>query len=501
MGALFLTSILSFGQGNILELLPGSEKLEFDEKTGIHRLYGNVNFKYQGNLMFCDSAHYHQKKDAVYAYGKVHINKRDTLNLFCDSLYYNGKTRMAKLWGHVRVRDNEYKLSTDTLEYDAKKGQAFYKYGGTVESIVSQEKLTSRVGYFHPETKNFYFSKNVVYTSSELNMTTDTLRYLYAQQKTFFHGPTNIHTNETDMYCEYGWYSTKTDEGSLQKNAFISRPNEYISGDTLNYFATRGSYEGIGNVYYMDSLQKISFTGNYAFSSDSLNYSYLTGNAIAQKELDDDTLYIHADTLHNYHRDSINIMKAFHGTRIYSNSFQGKSDSLSYSTETDKIELYEEPIIWSKGAELKGKFMEVIMKDSTIELVNIYDNSSVIMEVEKDLYYNQISGKDIIAYFSEDKLYKAKVFGNARTISFPYDEEEKDSSLVKTRLGMNRLYSSDLRIDIDSNEIVGVSYLEKPDGVFYPMDQLNKEEQFIPGFKWNEVIRPKNREDLIMTED
>ena len=129
-----------------------------DENSDKLRLLGNVNFLYQGNKMYCDSAHYFEKKQVVRAYGRVHINKRDTLNLFCDSLLYNGKTRKAKLWGNVRVRDNEYKLTTDTLEYDAKASQAIYRNGGRVTSILSQEVLTSQVGYFHPESKNFFFS-------------------------------------------------------------------------------------------------------------------------------------------------------------------------------------------------------------------------------------------------------------------------------------------------------------------------------------------------------
>ena len=107
LSAFFLSTAL-IAQDNLLELLPGSDRLEYDEKTGIHKLYGNVNFKYQSNLMYCDSAYYHQRREQVFAYGNVHINKRDTLNLFCDSLFYNGRTRQAKLWGNVRVRDNEY---------------------------------------------------------------------------------------------------------------------------------------------------------------------------------------------------------------------------------------------------------------------------------------------------------------------------------------------------------------------------------------------------------
>ena len=82
-------------QKNILELLPGSEKLGYNEKTGAHRLVGSVNFSYQGNTMYCDSAHYFDKTQEVRAYGNVHVTK-DEINLFCDSLYYNGKTRKAK---------------------------------------------------------------------------------------------------------------------------------------------------------------------------------------------------------------------------------------------------------------------------------------------------------------------------------------------------------------------------------------------------------------------
>jgi hypothetical protein len=54
-------------QKNILELLPGSEKLGYNEKTGAHRLVGSVNFNYQGNTMYCDSAHYFEKTKEVRA--------------------------------------------------------------------------------------------------------------------------------------------------------------------------------------------------------------------------------------------------------------------------------------------------------------------------------------------------------------------------------------------------------------------------------------------------
>ncbi|MFT5779064.1 MAG: lipopolysaccharide export system protein LptA [Crocinitomicaceae bacterium] len=498
--AFFLLPTCLLSQGDILELLPGSDQLSYDDKTGKARLIGNVSFLYQGNTMYCDSAHYFQRRNVVRAYGKVHINKKDTLNLFCDSLHYNGNTKQAKLWGNVRVRDNEYKLTTDTLEFDARKSVASYKYGGRVESIVSNEVLTSRVGYFHPNSKNFFFSHDVNYKGNEIQMTTDTMRYLYSQRKTFFYGPTNIHTKDADIYCESGYYNTESEEGMLQKDAWIKREHEYISGDTLLYQPLEGTSIGKGNVYYIDSTQQMSFKGDYAFISDSLHYSFLTGRAFAIKELDDDTMYVHADTLYSYKLDTIQYMRAHHNAGIYSSKFQCKADSISYTPETEKIELFRDPIVWSNGAELKGEFIDMHLSDSVIHRVTIYDHATLLMDVAQDSLFNQVAGNMIIAHFRDNDLYRTNVNGNAMTLFYPEDEEVSDSTVVKKRMGLNRLYSSDLRIDIDSNEVVGITYLVEPDGVFYPIDQLNKDEQFVPGFEWLEALRPRSYEDLLKRE-
>lgn len=496
-----LISALFFFNGiitaqNELILLPGSEHLYFDQIKGIQRLVGNVNFEYQGNLMYCDSAHYHSRKKTVIAYGHVHINKKDTLNLFCDSLFYDGRTKKAKLWGNVRVRDNEYKLTTDTLDYDASIGQGSYHYGGTVISTLNQEKLNSRVGYFYPNSKDFFFSHDVIYKGKELEMHTDTLQYRYNQKRAYFYGPSDIYTEDATMFCHSGWYDTETGEGTLINEAAIWSKSKYISGDTLIYHPKIRLSIGIGNVCFTDTTEKMEFSGGYAYSSDSLHYTMVTKDPLATKYMSDDTLNIHADTLYMNQNDSTDYIRGWHGVRIYSRKIRGRADSLSFASDTGKIELFYDPIIWSENAELKGEFMDVDVTDSSILRINIYDKSSILMEVEKEQYYNQIAGKNINAYFSGNDLKKALVNGNAMTIFFPEDEEKTDTLITKKRMGMNRLYASDLRIDIDSNEITGITYIEEPDGVFYPMDKLNKDEQFIPYFDWKAALKPDSIEDL-----
>ena len=250
MSAIFLFSNIVWGQKDILELLPGSYKLIYNEETGAQKLVGGgVNFKYQGNTMYCDSAYFYVKKNEVRAYGKVHINKSDTINLFCDSLHYNGLTKKAKLWGNVRVRDREFKLVADTLEYDAKKGQAVYRHGGRVESILKNEVLTSKIGYFYPDSKNFIFSGRVNYKSDSLRMTTDTLKYQYAQKKVYFYGPTVIYTQGSVMKCEKGWFHTENEEGLLERNASIHKDSKIITGNSLYVDSQKGISIGNGRLF------------------------------------------------------------------------------------------------------------------------------------------------------------------------------------------------------------------------------------------------------------
>jgi len=329
-------------------------------------------------------------------------------------------------------------------------------------------------------------------------MTTDTLQYIYAEKRVIFHGETNISSQETKMYCESGWYNTETDEGELTQNAWLKKENDYISGDTLIYSPNEQISIGKGNVLYLDTVQKIQMTGEYAYMNDSIDVSYITDKAFATKFLDDDTLYIHADTLFLEKLDSSDLIRAYHNAGVYSRKVQSRADSIVFNPSKDIIHLNSNPIVWSNAAELKGDTIIIHLNDSTINHVDIIDHASIVMEVEKDNYYNQIGGRTIIANFKDNEIYRANVNGNAVTIFYPEEELKTDSTLTISRKGMNRLYSSTLRIDIDSSEITGVTYVEKPDGAFYPMNDIKLDEKFIQGFVSKLYLRPLNKEDLLL---
>ena len=301
------------------------------------------------------------------------------------------------------------------------------------------------------------------------------------------------------MFCERGWYNVVTEEGSLIRNAEIYQDSKTIKGDTLLYQPKKGQSIGKGHVYFKDTTQSLEFYGDYAINSDTNNYSYLTGHALAKRIQNKDTIYIHADTLFNQN-DSLGnalFVRGSKNVRIFHNDIQAQCDSLHFVEPTGIMEMYYSPIIWAKNSELKGKKMTVYVIDSIIDHVFIEENATAIMEIDSGNYYNQIAGKEMTAYMKDNELVRSDVSGTAKTIFYPQDEEKTDTSFTIKRLGMNRLYASDLRVYLDSGEVTGVTYFDKPDGVFYPMSKINKEEQFISNFEWNPFLRPKTWMDIV----
>ena len=496
VGAFFLMSNF-LAQSDLLKLLPGSRKANYYENNDLLKLEGNVHFEYQGNTMYCDSAYYFEKRRLVYAYGKVHII-RDKINMFCDSAFFNGKAERAKLWGNVRVRDLDYRLTTDSLEYISSSGRAIYRNYGTIKKIGSNEMIVSKVGYFYPESKNYFFSDSVVYSNDGIRMTTDTLAYEYVSKQTVFNGETTILKDSMTMTCLYGWYNTDLNKGYLHGDASYKDNSQILYADTIRYDEKNDEIIAKKDVHLINEKSNYVLNSNYMYTSDSIGLTYITDCAIAKVIQNKDTIYIHSDTLfvlNDTIKKNKNIM-AYYGVKIYNNDIQSICDSLWFSQTQNKIKLYHNPIVWSENSELKGDSIVISTKDSLIDKINIYRNASAIMELDSGQLYNQISGKNMIAYMKEGKLRKTDVNGSAVSIYYPEDEEKTDSLTTIKRMGLNRLESSTLSVYLDSGEVIGINYVNEPVGIFYPMDQIIDKKKFIKNFEWNPALRPKDEFSL-----
>lgn len=494
--AIFLLSTTVISQRNFKQLVEHADVFLLDDAGETIFLKGNVVFNQENTKMFCDSARYIIKQDKFKAYSRVNINKKDTLNLFCDSLHYSLKKEIAFLYGNVRVRDREYKLTTDSLEYDVKKGAGLYKNGGIINSIISNETLSSRIGYFFPDSKNFTFSKEVVYKSNDYTVNTDTLRFNGFSKIAYFYGPTDIKSSTTTMYCEKGWYDANKEEGILQKNAFIIDENTNIAADSLYYSKHDSLSQAQGNVIIKDTSEQIEFWGDFARNDEKASFAFLSGHASVLNYKDKDSTFIFADSIFNY-MDSTRKSKlilAYNNVVIFKNDMQGICDSLSMNQKDSTLFMYKDPMLWSDKTQMSGDTLVIYQKNKKIDHVDLLKRATIVNEVEDSLnYYNQVGGNNMIAQFRDDTIRKAHVYGNAQTVYFVEKEDkESDSTTIVERSGMARLYSSNITLYFEKQELRGVTYRDNPDGVLYPMDKIKQDEKLVKTFKWQPKLRPED---------
>ncbi|MDX1446130.1 OstA-like protein [Lishizhenia sp.] len=495
MSAIFLVNTTGLAQRNYQELVKNANIILLDEAGETVFLKGNVVFEHENTKMFCDSARYYIKSDRFKAYSRVNINKKDTLNLFCDSLHYSLESEIAQLYGNVRVRDSEYKLTTDSLEYDVKKSAGIYRNGGKITSILSNEVLSSDIGYFFPNSKNFTFSRNVIYQSNDYKVTTDTLRFNGYNKIAYFYGPTKITATETEMYCEKGWYDAKNEEGVLEGHAYIVDKKTNISADSLYYSKLDSISEAKGNVIIKDTTEKVEFWGDFARSDEKQRLAYLAGHASVVSYKEKDSTFIFADSLFNY-MDSLQkseLILAYHNVVVIQNDVQGICDSLSMNQKDSVLHLYHNPMLWSDKTQMSADTLVVHQKNYKIDHIELLQRAVIVNEVEDSLnYYNQVGGKTMHAYFRNDTLRYANVNGNAQTVYYVEKETKTDSLEVVERSGMARIYSSNITLYFEKQELRRIAYRQNPDGVVYPLNKIKSKEMNVQGFEWKPELRPKN---------
>ena len=490
------------GQQKLLELLPGAERTIVDLNKGKQTLIGNVRFTYQGNMMYCDSAVYYFDQKHVHAYGKVHLNSRDTLNLFCDSLFYSDGTNLAKLWGNVRIRDRYYRIDTDSLDFHTRKETMTYRNGAVITNLNKNERLTSKTGSYSRKSEVFSFGKNVEFRNDRYQIDTDTMRYKTKTEELYFFGKTRIYdqSDSTVVYCGKGYFDSKNNKGKFEVDAKIFKPEQHLFGDVLVYDGALELAKGDGNVRLVDFKEHVEIFCGQAISDGKNKFKQATVDPIFFSYKDRDTSYLKADTIiiKLDSLDNVNRINAYRNVQSASKDYFAVCDSLSNSKSDSLTKLFGAPILWTENTQMTGEYMEVLQDSNSIKLAKVEGKALSISEVEPDLYYNQVSGRNMTGYFKEEKLVLVHVVGNAKTIYFLEEEKENDSTKVLERQGVSRLVSGELKVFLDSGEVRRVTYYDEPDGVHFDLSKAPEKELRSENFHWQPAKKPKLPRALLL---
>lgn len=452
---------------------------------------GNVVFRHDSVYMYCDSAYYYDKISSFEAFSNVRMEQGDTLFLYGDHLYYDGNSQIAEMRMNVRMENRTTTLLTDSLNYDRVFNLGYYFNGGTL--MDEQNVLTSDWGQYNPSTKQSVFNYDVELVNAQFTLTSDTLQYNTATKVANIVGPSDIWSDNNHIYSEKGTYNTFTGKALLLDRSILMNDGKQLTGDTLYYDHNNGLGEAFWNMELKDTINKNMMTGDYGYYNEKTKYAFATKRAVAIDYSQRDSLFLHADTLlmETFALDTDSMyreMRAFHKVRFYRVDLQGVADSLVFSSKDSCLTMYKDPILWNNNQQLLGEKVLMYMNGSTIDWAHIV-NQALSVEALDSARYNQVTGKEMKAYFKNRQMYKTEVIGSVRVVYYPMDS---DSTLI----GMNVSETSKLDIYLVNQQLDKMVMSPKSNGTLYPMNQIPPGTDRLENFVWFDYIRPLNKEDI-----
>ncbi len=407
------SQVVDIDHADLYEIVNGDDQIQ--------KLTGHVAFSQDTTNMYCDTAVIKNEKD-VFALGNIYIRQGDSIHVYSDSLFYSAVSKIADLYGEVILTTGEKSLFTDHLEYDMNAKLGTYTTGALLTD--GETQLRSKRGFYFVDEHKIYFKDSVIVVGEHFSVKADTLIFNTETHIVDFTGPTLMTNQDNRVYCEAGYYDTKSDYGIFRENA------QFIDGEQKGR-AEEIIYDG-GNKEYVLSGHALYEKGGREAKGDVIRYDaanervFLMGNAYFK----DSTRLIVADTI---------IYDSEKGT------YTTKGRAIIHDGEkilkAEQIDFDEE-----SGTGLASG--SVVWQD-TVEQVSILCNTA---EYRQEDSYLKASGGSfgrplMVSMVDGDSLYIA-----ADTL---YSYEETDSTAVDTFRVLQafhdvRLFKSDMQALCDS---------------------------------------------------
>lgn len=224
------------------------------------------------------------------------------------------------------------------------------------------------------------------------------------------------------------------------------------------------------NALIQDSLLRVL--------ADSLGADFRLDSTALQPRIDSTDTLSAADTIYR-------LVKGYRNVRIFRTDFQAVCDSLTSDSRDSTIHLYIEPVLWNEANQITSEVMDVYTANQQLVRAEFVGDPMMVSEIDTS-HYNQVAGKEMVAYFRNNRIYRNDVNGNAQTIYYMQESGAPDI------MGMLVVESGNIRFYItEENRIRQITYLNDPNYVIYPMDKIPPEQKFyLEGFHWEAARRP-----------
>ncbi len=505
-------------------IIKEADRYNFQEKDSLGKfvsLGGHVFVQQGKTKMYADSIVLNQKDNILEAFGNVHINDADSVQIYSQYLKYLGKEKKAFLNQTVKLTDGKGVLTTNQLEYDTQLKIGKYFQGGKL--VNKKTVLTSDEGVYYGDTRDVFFRQHVFLNDPDYKITSDTLLYNINTEITTFVSPSVVKNGKLTMKVKDGYYDLKKKSATFFKRPFIDDSTYTFTADNMAFDDKSGLGEAQGNAVYKskDSVGGYDIIANNIKTNKKTNSFLATQKPILFIKQKADTIYVSADTLYSakvsdlkktreipsvrepakadtlktvkVKTDSSNdrFFEAYYHVKIFSDSLQAVCDSLFYSLEDSTFRLLKDPVAWVQENQITGDTLYLFVQNKKPERMYVFENAMAISKESKD-YFNQVRGNNMNAYFKDGKINFMKTKGSpADNVYYAVDDNKKF-------VGVNKSSSDVINVYFEDGKPKRVVFISNLEGTLYPMRQIDHESIKVRRFQWLDERRPKTKLDIFV---
>ncbi|WP_257669080.1 OstA-like protein [Parapedobacter tibetensis] len=185
------------------------------------------------------------------------------------------------------------------------------------------------------------------------------------------------------------------------------------------------------------------------------------------------------------------IIKAYYNVRLFKSDLQAVADSVYYGYPDSLMRFFGRPMIWAQGSQMTSDTIYMQIRNEKLDNMLMVSNAFLVNTQLDSVKYNQIKGRRITGFFTNNELERLFIDGNAESIYYVVDEKRKAYS------DMYHSRSSRIKILLDSNQITHFIPIRRVDGKVYPFHLVPQDAEILGGFVWKPGDRPTSKEDIL----
>lgn len=460
-----------------------STDMGYNTNTGIVVFYGPSEVVNEQSTLHTSGGTYDSKNKIA------HFNERPNIQdsayyIEADFIDYNKATGFAKSRGNVIAIDtaNKRTLYSDYAQYN-ELTEDFIAYGKPIAKMLrDKDSFYIRGEIFLAGLESTLRTKDTLSAQDSLQQTLDELNRA-AQRGELADSSILNNTDSTDNMQQDDSLMMDTDSASNYYDTLLQTEQE--------------SYQTINQNDTLVISKKENDTALKANNPTSINKEIIPD--INPPSLQEDMGELAPPVASPPDTSKPRYFIAFHHVLIYSDSLQGRCDSLSYFQSDSLLRMFYQPVLWSGSRQISGDTILSKMDSSSIKQVYVPRNGIMVSRsgpVKADMF-DQIQGNKMWAYFNNNNIDSVVAMPNAATIYFATDE---DSAYV----GASEVTAEKVKITFDTTadgqEIRKIRYDKNISSTMTPMKDVVPSLLRLSRFKWQEERRPKTLDDF-MKED